>query len=203
VRAFTRGAGGQLNPPKNFLQNLAQITTSGVDLKANWLSEQFSIGHFTAAVQATRVNDYQAKDTLGLVAQRTVGIEVTDSAIPRWRANGQLGWGLGGLEVNWNLRFLSAVKEFCGNAVLTPVPGCPNSPVLPTDYHNLHSVLYHDVQISWADAFTLKGLKIDLGVNNLFGTNPPICYSCTLNGYDAGTYDLPGAFWNARATYKF
>jgi hypothetical protein len=24
-----------------------------------------------------------------------------------------------------------------------------------------------------------------------------------LNGYDAGTYDLPGAFWNARVKYKF
>ena len=200
---FTRGAGGQLNPPKNFLQNLAQITTSGVDLKANWFSEPFSFGRFTAALQATRVNDYEAKDTLGLIAQRTVGIEVNNSAIPAWRANMQLGWGLGGLEANWNLRFLSAVKESCGNAVLTPVPGCPNSPVLPTDYHNLQSMLYHDVQVSWTDAFRLKGLKIDLGVNNLFGANPPICYSCTLNGYDAGTYDLPGAFWNARATYKF
>jgi iron complex outermembrane receptor protein len=40
-------------------------------------------------------------------------------------------------------------------------------------------------------------------VNNLFGVNPPICYTCTLNGYDAGTYDLPGAFWNVRGTYKF
>jgi iron complex outermembrane receptor protein len=59
------------------------------------------------------------------------------------------------------------------------------------------------VQVSRADAFTLKGMKIDLGVNNLFGINPPICYSCTLNGYDAGTYDLPSAFWNVRGTYRF
>lgn len=28
---------------------------------------------------------------------------------------------------------------------------------------------------------------------------PPICYCCSLNGYDAGTYDLPGALWNVRA----
>ena len=40
-------------------------------------------------------------------------------------------------------------------------------------------------------------------VDDMFGVNPPICFSCTLNGYDAGTYDLPGAFWNVRATYKF
>jgi iron complex outermembrane receptor protein len=63
--------------------------------------------------------------------------------------------------------------------------------------------VYNDLQISWNNAFTLKGLKLDAGVNNMFGVNPPICFSCTLNGYDAGTYDLPGAFWNVRATYKF
>jgi iron complex outermembrane receptor protein len=44
---------------------------------------------------------------------------------------------------------------------------------------------------------------VQAGVNNLFGVNPPVCYSCTLNGYDAGTYDLPGAFWNVQAKYKF
>ncbi len=203
---FTRGAGSQLNPPKNFLQNLADITTSGIDLKANWLSEPFSFGHLSAAVQATRVNDYKAVDTLGLVAQRQVGIEVANSAIPRWRANAQLGWGIAGFDVTWSLRFLSAVVEACGNAPSTvPVPGCEDASGAFDGnlFHSLHSVLYNDVQVSWTDAFTLKGLKIDLGVNNAFGVNPPICYTCTLNGYDAGTYDLPGAFWNVRATYKF
>jgi iron complex outermembrane receptor protein len=197
---FSRISSGDLRPPKNFLQNLAQITTSGVDLKATWLSEPLSFGHLSAALQATRVNDYKAQDKLGLVDQRQVGVEVRDSAIPRWRANAQLGWGAAGLDVNWNLRFLSAVSEACSNASVTPVPGCGAG---PTDTHSLHSILYHDVQVSWTDAFHLTGLKVEAGVNNLFGSNPPICFTCTLNGYDAGTYDLPGAFWNARATYKF
>jgi iron complex outermembrane recepter protein len=203
---FSRGAGSQLNPPKNFLQNLADITTNGEDIKANWRSAALPFGHLTAALQATRVNDYKAEDTLGLVAQRTVGIEVNNSAIPRWRVNLQLGWGLGGVDVDWNLRYLSSVQELCGNAPSgVPVPGCedPNGSFDANLYHNLHSMLYNDVQVSWADAFRLKGLKVEGGVNNLFGLNPPVCYTCTLNGYDAGTYDLPGAFWYARATYKF
>ena len=101
--------------------------------------------------------------------------------------------------MNWTLRFLSAVTEACGNALVTGVPGCQTG----ADIHNLHSVLYHDLQVSWTDAFRLIGLKVDVGVNNLFGTNPPICFTCTLNGYDAGTYDLPGSFWNLRVTYTF
>ncbi|MGH7747457.1 MAG: TonB-dependent receptor domain-containing protein, partial [Candidatus Dormibacteria bacterium] len=57
---FTRGAGSQLNPPRNLLANLAQITTNGIDFKANWRSEALSFGHLTAALQATRVGDYKA-----------------------------------------------------------------------------------------------------------------------------------------------
>ncbi len=197
---FKRISSGDLSPPRNLLENLAQITTSGVDLKVTWLSQPLSFGHLSAALQATRVNDYKAVDNLGLVAQRTVGIEVDNSAIPRWRANAQLGWGAGGWDVSWNMRFLSSVTESCGNAALTPVPGCSDAPGAT---HDLQSTLYHDVQVSWADPFSVTGLKVEAGVNNVFGTNPPICFTCTLNGYDAGTYDLPGAFWNVRAIYKF
>jgi iron complex outermembrane receptor protein len=203
---FTRGAGAQLNPPKNFLQNLADITTDGADIKFTWLSEQTRYGHFSAAVQATRVISYKAVDALGLVAQRTVGIEVNNSAIPPWRANAQLGWGIGTVDVNWSLRFIGAVKELCGNAAATvPVPGCTDSSgnFDSAMYNPLPSILYNDVQIAWSEAFNLKGLKLEGGVNNLFGVNPPVCYSCTLNGYDAGTYDLPGAFWYVRGTFKF
>jgi iron complex outermembrane receptor protein len=203
---FSRGAGSQLNPPKNFLQNLSEITTSGIDFKANWSSEPLKVGRLSAALQATRVNDYTATDVLGQVARRAVGIEVNNSAIPRWRVNTQLGWGAESWDVSWNLRFISAVAEPCGNAQTNiPVPGCEDSSGTfdGTLLHNLHSVLYHDIQVSWTDAFGFSGFKIAAGVNNLFGTNPPVCYSCTLNGYDAGTYDLPGAFWNVRVKYVF
>ena len=47
---FSRIASGDLRPPQNFLQNLAQITTSGVDLKLTWLSEPLSFGHLSAAL---------------------------------------------------------------------------------------------------------------------------------------------------------
>jgi iron complex outermembrane receptor protein len=63
--------------------------------------------------------------------------------------------------------------------------------------------VYNDVQVAWMDAFRLTGLRLELGGTNVFGVNPPICFTCTLNGYDAGTYDLPGPFYYARAAYKF
>jgi len=203
---FSRGAGSQLNPPHNFLENLAQITTSGEDIKINWASEALSFGHLTAALQATHVSGYKAVDTLGLVSQRAVGIEVNNSAIPDWRINLQLGWAFGPIDVSWNLRYLSSVKELCGNAATTiAVPGCTDSTGAfnANVYHTLDATVYNDVQVAWMDAFRLTGLRVELGGTNVFGVNPPICYTCTLNGYDAGTYDLPGPFYYARAVYKF
>ena len=203
---FTRMAGGNLNPPQNFLANLAQITTSGEDVKINWASEPLSFGYLTAALQATHVGGYKAVDALGLVAQRAVGIEVNNSAIPDWRINLQLGWAIGPVEVSWDVRYLSSVKELCGNAASTiPVPGCTDSSgnFDANAYNTLDATVYNDVQVAWNDAFRMAGLRLEIGGTNVFGVNPPICYTCTLNGYDAGTYDLPGGFYYARASYRF
>jgi iron complex outermembrane receptor protein len=203
---FSRGAGGQLNPPKNFLQNLAKITTDGEDIKINWASEPLSFGHLSAALQATHVNNYKAVDTLGIVAQRAVGIEVNNGSIPDWRVNLQLGWGIQSFEVAWNLRYISSVKELCGNAATTvAVPGCTDSTGAfdGNAYHTLDSVVYNDINLAYIDSFKVTGLKLEIGGTNVFGVNPPVCYTCTLNGYDASTYDLPGPFFYARASYKF
>jgi iron complex outermembrane receptor protein len=198
---FTRQASGNLNPPQNFLQNLADITTDGEDLKFNWLSQPTSIGHFSTSVVTTRVNKFRQVDALGIVSQKQVGIEEANSAIPRYRMNAQIGYGFASFEFTWTVRYLSAVEESCSNAAVTPVPGCPDGKA--TTFNTLRAVTYNDAQVQYVDAFKLKGLTFEGGVNNLFGVNPPVCLTCTLNGYDAGTYDLPGAFWNVRAKYKF
>lgn len=196
---FTRQASGNLNPPRNLLQNFGVIETGGVDLKIDWSGTQTAWGRPTASIQTTYVTSYRAVDADNNVSQRAVGVEVNNSSIPRIRLNAELGWNVGDWQASWIVRYLHAVTEACSNAVVTGIPGCESS----TDFHTLKATVYNDVQLAWQNAFSLSGLRIALGVNNLFGVNPPICFTCTLNGYDAGTYDLPGAFWNARASYKF
>ena len=197
--AFTRGPSGDLNPPNNFLDNLGTLETDGFDFKVDWVGGEMSWGRLTAALQATRVNDFTATDTDGIVSQRTVGIEVSDSAIPKLQANLQLGWDKGAWEVSFSTRYISSVDEFCGNALTPDVPGCDAGQEL----HGLGSTIYNDAQVAWSKAFGLDHFKLSLGVNNIFGEDPPVCYSCSLNGYDAGTYDLPGSFWAVTAKYGF
>jgi iron complex outermembrane receptor protein len=196
---FTRQASGNLNPPNNFLDNLGEITTDGLDVKLSWYAVPRSWGQLSASLQATYVNDYEAADVDGNVSQRQVGVEVADSAIPEWQANLLLGWTRGDWAINWTVRYIDAVTEDCGNATVVGVPGCETR----ADVHTLGSTVYNDAQVVYSDAFRLEGLRLSLGVNNIFGEDPPICYTCSLNGYDAGTYDLPGAFWNVSARYAF
>ncbi len=113
---FTRQAGGNLNPPRNFLQNFGEIQTGGVDVKFDWVGKMQSWGRLSASLQSTVVTSYEAIDNYGNVSQRQVGIEVNNSAIPRVRANAQLGWAFRDWNVGWTMRFLDSVQEACANA---------------------------------------------------------------------------------------
>ena len=42
---------------------------------------------------------------------------------------------------------------------------------------------------------------VGTGENNLFNLDPPTCYSCSLNGFNGATYDVPGIFGYLSATY--
>ena len=196
---FTRQTNGNLNPPSNFLQNFGKIETDGADLKINWLSPEWGFGSLNASFQTTFVNDYTAIDGDGIRSSRRVGVETSDSAIPEWQSNLQLGWSRGNLDFNYGLRYVDAVVEDCTSAVISDVDGCRNA----SQTNKLGSVVYHDAQFGWKNAFMLEGLKLSVGGNNLFGKEPPICVTCSLNGYDAGTYDLPGSFWYVSADYRF
>lgn len=196
---FTRGAGGNLNPPTDFLSNLGSITTSGVDVKVNWASRPMAWGQLTASLQSTHTIGFSAVDVDGNATQQAVGVEVSDSAIPSWQSNLQLGWKMGDWSLGWNTRYVSAVDEYCGNAAKTPATGCASA----AGTHRLGATTYHDVQAAWNHAFGMEGMKLSAGVNNLFGKDAPVCVSCSLNGYDAGTYDLPFRFWYVDVQYKF
>jgi iron complex outermembrane receptor protein len=67
----------------------------------------------------------------------------------------------------------------------------------------LDATTYHDLQVAYRFA-DWNDFRITLGVNNLADKDPPICLSCSLNGYDASTYDIPGGrFFYLRADVRF
>jgi iron complex outermembrane receptor protein len=63
--------------------------------------------------------------------------------------------------------------------------------------------MYDDLQASYKLPKNLLDASVSLGVNNVFDQGAPVCLSCSLNGYDASNYDLPGRYVYAETTVKF
>ena len=199
-----RNPTGTIDAFDNTLQNLGTIHTDGYDFSVLWRGPQTDIGQFRANWDSTYVASYVAKNGVGAREPRTVGIEVTDSAIPRLTSNVGLGWSQGGWSVDYKLRYISALREDCAGAAGFPICNHPDevAPNRPNGTHYLAATTYSDLRASWKLPTELD-LTLTAGINNLFNKQPPICVSCSLNGYDASTYDLPSRFTYVQASVKF
>jgi hypothetical protein len=47
-----------------------------------------------------------------------------------------------------------------------------------------------------------RRLTVTAGVNNFLDRDPPSCFSCSLNGFEGTTYDVPGVFGYLSSTYR-
>ncbi|HET6604691.1 MAG TPA: TonB-dependent receptor [Xanthomonadaceae bacterium] len=192
-----RGIQGYISSISAQLENLGVIETDGFDVDWFWTFPDSDWGQFKLAWQNTFVNDYEAVSAGGVVQPQAPGREVNNSSIPEWTSYLRLSWASGPWNATYALRHISDLTEDCGNAASFPVCSDPAS-----GSNSLGSTTYHDVQVGWTLDW-LDGTQLSLGVNNLLDKDPPICLSCSLNGYDASTYDLPGRFWYVRAEVKF
>lgn len=193
-----RSSGGNINRFNNTLFNLGRINTSGYDIGVSWFGNDTGIGAFNASLQTTWLKKFEAVATdSGLPEPRTVGIEVADSGMPKWRATANLGWNSGVWSAGWTMRYVSDLTENCGDAA-AGLAVCNGA----NDTHHLGATTYHDARVSWTVPMDLK-LTLSAGVNNLFGKEAPLCLSCSLNGYDASIYDLPGRFSYVEASIRF
>ncbi|MDN5924055.1 MAG: TonB-dependent receptor [Xanthomonadales bacterium] len=202
-QGIDRNAIGTITNFDNTLQNLGTVKTAGYDFGIKWLSPQTTIGQFHASWQSTYVSKYEARNGIGALQPRKIGIELNNSAIPRLTSNIDLGWSLDNFRVNYKVRYLSGLREDCAGAAGFAI--CSNPEEAPAGRSNgtnyLSSTVYNDVRASWE--FPGIGLTVNAGINNLFNKAPPVCLSCSLNGYDASTYDLPSRFSYVQLNFKF
>ena len=195
---ITRSGIGNISGFDNTLRNLGTVDTEGYDFGVDWIGPAMPVGRFGANWQSTYVGDYEAvSKATGLPEPNAVGVEVNDSSIPRFRSNLRLKWTGETLEVGWAMRYISKLTEQCGDAVSFAVCSDPASST-----NELDPILYHDVRMQWRLPGP-TGARIGGGINNVFGEDPPECLSCSLNGYDASLYDLPGQFAYLEASVGF
>ena len=202
---ISRAGNGSINGFNNTLRNLGRIDTKGWDFGTAWLGPDWSFGHVGLNWQVTYTSKYRAVATdTGASEPNTVGIEVADSAIPRIRSTLSATWGLADWSASWTLRYVSRLTEDCGGASGFPICNEQDDTTggRINGTHRLGATTYHDARVSWKLPVRYD-MSISGGVNNIFDKDPPVCLSCSLNGYDASTYDLPGRFTYIEASVHF
>lgn len=205
-QGISRTAGGSISGFNNRLTNIGGVETSGFDFNIAYASPEYAWGQLTVNWNHTFVNDYE--EILPSGERRALeGREFNDTAIPEWQWNLITNWTYGKWAATWTMRYVDELTESCSDfldgssASLTALGLCSDPAAVDQDSENkLDSTLYNDIVATY---FVGDGnLSISFGINNVFDEDPPICYSCSLNGYDASTYDVPGRFYYMRASWR-
>lgn len=197
-QGISRGSSGDINGFDSTLRNLGVIETQGYDIGIGWNSPRYAFGKFNINWNTTYIENYRAVATdTGLEEPRGVGNEVSDSGIPRWKSTITTNWNLAPFTAGWTIRYISPLRELCGDAAAFPV--CSDQ---AAGVNRFDPVVYHDFRAGVTLPIPYKP-ELTAGVNNAFNAGPPTCVSCSLNGYDASNYDLPGRFAYVQATVKF
>jgi iron complex outermembrane receptor protein len=201
---IVRSPEGAISAFDNVLQNIGGINVRGLDLTLAYRMPRQSFGRLRANWQSSYLLAYETK------TPSATGVKVTDlvgtisgtptHAFPRFKSNLTLSWLYQAFDVTLVTRYIHSVTEQCPG--LAAFPGTCSDPNKDDtkSTNKLGITVYNDVQVVWSPDFDHR-LTVTAGVNNLLNRDPPSCYSCSLNGFEGATYDVPGVFGYLSATY--
>jgi iron complex outermembrane receptor protein len=200
---IVRNTVGSIVSFNNELKNLGGINVRGLDMTVTYRGPRKPFGRIRATSQSAYLLAYDEKvpSSAGFETVERVGTiaGTPERAWPRFKTSLALGWLYKQLEVTLTTRYIHSLTEQCRG--LADFPGTCSNPNPDDDdlsTNELGAMVYNDIQLLWAPQ---RDLTITAGVNNMFNRNPPTCYSCSLNGFNGLTYDVPGVFGYVSATY--
>jgi iron complex outermembrane receptor protein len=208
------GSLSQVNTP---FVNFAALETSGIDMAMDYqlpfIPDNF--GRFKLIMDATYLIAYTQFLPVpggGSEASEGAGTNANNTGYPRWKANGELLWKIGGLTASWQTRFIYHQIEDCNDGrdpSLSSLGLCsdpafesnPDGSQSDVSKNELKTTFYHDVQLS----YYVQDYKLTLvaGVNNVLDQDPPVSFTAFANSFDVTQYELPGRFPYLRLTKKF
>jgi len=203
-KGIVRSPQGAIASFDNVLQNIGGLNVRGLDLTLSYRMPRKPFGRFRATSQTSYLLAYETKvpSADGLQTTNLVGtVSGTPThAFPKFKSNLALAWQYQRFDVSLITRYIHSVTEQCPG--LSDFPGtCSNPDPDDTKATNKLGIsVYNDVQVVWSPEFDPQ-LTVTAGVNNVLDRDPPACYSCSLNGFEGTTYDVPGIFGYLSATY--
>ena len=188
-RAITRTAAGFISAISGVLQNVDSIRTKGIDITGTYRTPRTRFGSIGLTVNGTYLLKYTQITPGGAIVYRGTERGSPDQAFPRFKMTDVLDWAIGDVDISFTGRYIGGVREQVFDSD-------------PTNDYLLKRRLYGDVQVNYAPSWLDKRITFTAGVNNVFNTKAPACYSCNLNNYDPTTYDVPGQFGYLRLGYR-
>jgi iron complex outermembrane recepter protein len=172
------------------VNNDNRIQTSGIDMQLSWAMPLEWVGapqwgRLSFDVILNHLLEYklqEAGNTLGLPEIDYAGSvsyfgQGLGTSFPRWNGVLNTAYTLGNSSVNWRARYIHSMAnraelQYVGETAFTGVP----------------SIWYHDLSVTT----NVENLMFRVGVNNLFGTNPPVYAPNVQSGTDPSLYDVIG-----------
>lgn len=201
-----RGAGGNVVDLFNGQVNLGGQTTSGFDYNVAYNFET-EYGDFRVNWDGTYV-DERTTIVVDPVTNTTTefndaGLAGDRDVVPRLRTNLAVTWAYDDWTANWLVRFIGHTTEECsidGDTLDQQLCSDPSDELGGDSFNELEDMAYHDVSLGYA---VNDNLRITLGVNNLFDTDPEVSYSTFANSFDPSMYEIPGQFFYSRVNLNF
>ncbi len=186
--AVQRTPNGFISAINGVLLNTGGIQTRGVDATFTLRTRETGAGSFGLSVSGNYLLTYKeiVPATAGTTTIDYTGTErgSPDQAYPHFKGQATIDWDIGPVAAAFTGRYIDNVIE-------------------GQNTNRLERRFYGDVQLTFRPSWVGERLGLTVGVNNLFDTDPPACFSCSLNNYDPTTYDVPGRFGYARVSYGF
>jgi iron complex outermembrane receptor protein len=210
-----RTGSGVINSFDNQLTNIGGIDTDGYDFNLTYVSPDTGVGQFRVNWMNSMLNEFteillDPSSASGFRERSLEGIEENDRGRPELTSTLIVDWFYGDWNVAWTLRYIDEQTERCSDFLdgsddsLANLGVCsqPNFTDNSLSLNTLDATMFNDLQVTYRPSRWDGNLSLTLGVNNVFSEDPPACYSCSLNGYDPSTYDMPGNFTYLRATWR-
>ena len=176
---------GELIEVEGFLQNIAAIRTTGIDVNLTYRGLETGLGTFGFTWNNTFLRNFDVivPGPTGpeLLSREGTQVGAPAQAFPRYKSIGvvDLDWANTGLTLIG--RYVSKLREVGGNV--------------------MDSVFYTDAQLRFL-AGEDDQFGFALGVNNLFDKRTPGCVTCESNNFSQSVHDIPGRYFYARASFR-
>ncbi|MCQ8847658.1 TonB-dependent receptor [Alteromonas stellipolaris] len=214
-----RNSAGGVTDLFNGLVNLGGQTTSGFDYNVAYNFET-DYGDFRVNWDGTYIDERTSIIIDPVTGDSTsfneAGQAFDRDVVPRIRTNLSVTWMYEDFTANYLVRYIGHTTEACsfgtstdndGNLLEDTLCSDPGIDVFDDEgnlskdsYNELEAMAYHDVSLGYN---VNDNLKITLGVNNLWDTDPEVSYTTFANSFDPSMYEIPGRFFYTRLNVNF